>query len=302
MAESAPSEPSPKPTTSIPKLSLLFTSFPKSSSLDAHIAHLNRVLASQSGIDATLLFVGYSLYFISSQIRRFAVDSSLRRSILTKLIALLRRQNVTPNDKAGTSINTSANALADGTKQLGSMCSEVRMFMRLWGTLKVYAGVKANFNAGPRDTMLAVLAWAQLAALTSYLIMEHGFFLATKGVLGKGLIAPQTMAKIFKTSIWVYGAYLGMDYVRLWRVWQVRERERKMQEQGKEKQKAEEVKKEREAQDAAWWRSLQVNMAYSPLCLHWGGVEGAALSDTWVGILGAWAGWIGMKEAWRVAA
>ena len=199
-----------------------------------------------------------------------------------------------------------ANGLADSVKSLGSLCSDVRMFMRLWGLLRIWAGVKAMVAAPPRDPMLRVLGAGQMAAMAAYLGLEHVFYLGGKGVLFRGSLAarPERLGSLFRVAIGVYGAYLGLDYLRLWRLWQVREVERRAEElAGPEKIDDEvrvRVRGEREAQDAAWWRGLQVDMAYSPLVLHWGGVKGVVLGDAGVGLLGGWAGWVGFKEAWRV--
>ncbi|KAI9667144.1 MAG: hypothetical protein M1831_001321 [Alyxoria varia] len=307
---SAPSNPDPKPTTS-PKLlsNLVASTGASATTLDARIAHINRVLATQSGIDSTLLLLGYSLYFVSSQIRRFGVDGTLRRRIVLQLLQFLSPSRASEKSAAAPGVlGPDANAIADSVKSLGSMCSDVRMFMRLWGLLKIYAGVKATIKAPPKDTTLRVLGAGQMTAMAAYLGMEHVFYLGSKGVLFKDSLTakPERLAKLFKVAVGVYGAYLVMDYVRLWRVWQVREVERRLEEvAGPEKIDDEQrvrVLKEREAQDAAWWRGLQVDMAYSPLVLHWGGVQGASLGDAGVGLLGSWAGWVGFKEAWRVTA
>lgn len=298
----APSNASPKPPTSVPALQRIFTS-----PVDSHIAHINRLLSTASGIDSALLFIGYSLTFVSAQFQKASTFPSPRQALVERAYQLVSGKNASTSSKAPSSekYQQSMNSISDSAKTLGGMCSDIRMFMRLWGLFKIYAGAKATYNAPPKDSMLKTLAWAQLASMAAYLSLEHSFYLSTKGVL-KGL-SPERVGGWFKIAIWLFGGYLAMDYARLWRIWQIREQERKMEglaqgEKGSGTEKEEHVVAEREKQDGAWWRSLQVTMAYSPLVLHWGGVQKAALDEAWVGLLGAWAGWVGVKEAWRVTA
>lgn len=292
MATTAPSDPSPKPTTSTKTLTQLLTTPP-----DSLVAHTNRLLSTASGIDSTLLFLGYSLYLTSASLRRLAALPNPRLALLQRLSALLPAAAAPQVKNPDRSYADALARAADSTKAFGALCSEVRMFMRLWGILKIYAAARAARASPPPDAVLRVLGWCQLGLMAGYLALEGPFFLASKGVV-KGFPAERVMGW-FRTSIAIYGAYIVCDYVRLWRVWRVREEERRVEDRGG---KGEVTAREREAQDAAWWRSLQVNMAYSPLCLHWGGVGLGDLGDAGVGLLGAWAGWVGFKEAWRVTA
>ena len=177
---------------------------------------------------------------------------------------------------------------AAGTKIVGGLCSEVRMFIRLFGLLKIWAGMKNAYLNPPKDIVIRLLSWGQLISMGTYLVHENGFYLATKGVL-KGWTA-EKLGSTFRRAIWVFFAYLCMDYARLLRVWQLREQASATSEK--------EEKLELEKQDAAWWRSLKVDLSYSPLCFHWGN-EGGLVSDTVVGLLGASAGFQGFAEAWR---
>lgn len=296
----APSSASPKPPTSIPALQRIFTS-----TADSQVAHINRLLSTASGIDSALLFIGYALTFVSAQFKKASTLPSPRLAIIERTFQLVSGSNSPTIARPASSqdFQKSMSSISDSTKTFGGLCSDVRMFMRLWGLFKIYAGAKATYSAPPKDGTLKALAWAQLASMGAYLGIEHVFYLTTKGVL-KGIPLERALGW-FKIAIWLFGGYLVMDFVKLWHTWQLREHERKMEalvpnEEGGDAER--EAIIQREKQDAAWWRSLQVSMAYSPLCLHWVGIQMAALDDTWVGLLGAWAGWVGIKEAWRVTA
>ena len=294
--------PSPKPSTSIPALERIFTS-----STDSQISHINRLLSTAAGIDSALLLVGYSLYIVSAQLKCAATFPDPRRALVERAYKLVSGNDSSkmPSSSPSKGYQQTLSAIGDSAKTFGGMCSDVRMFMRLWGLFKIYAGAKATYNAPPKDGILKSLAWAQLASIAAYLGLEHCFYLQTKGVLKS--LSTEKAASWFKTGIWMYVGYIVMDYARLWRIWQIRERERKVEglaqgQKGSGTEGEKSTVREREKQDAAWWRSLQVSVAYSPLCLHWAGVEKAALGDASVGLCGAWAGWIGVKEAWRATA
>jgi hypothetical protein len=116
----APTEPSkgdaPVPTTGF--IQSLF-SLPTT---DTRVAHLNKILATSSGVDTTLTVVGYSLYFVASQ--------------LPKLEALQLRARVSPflsnNAPKTAALAASATSplaeLAISTKTLAGMCSDSRAF------------------------------------------------------------------------------------------------------------------------------------------------------------------------------
>lgn len=251
------------------------------SPLDARIAHINRVLSTSSGVDATLCFVGYGLGFVSGQLNNLAA------------IVGPTAEKAAPSAVATYAPSLAANLTdaASSAKIFGGLCSDVRMFMRLWGLLKIWAGAKATYANPPKDLLLRVLAWSQLSSMATYLVLENGFYLGSKGVL-KGW-TPSKLVRTFRLAVWVFLGYIVVDYARLWRVWQLR--------QAKVLGGEKEDKIELARQDAAWWRALQVDLAYSPLCFHWG-LEGWQFTESWAGFLGACAGFVGFREALRVTA
>lgn len=264
-----------------------------SSPTDRTITRLNRILSTSAGVDSTLLLLGYSLTFTSAQLTRLATANI---TSLASTLALRASATLKPGETRIVAAPVPAPtarivALAAQAKVVSGMCSDVRCAMRLWGLLKIWAGAKATYAAPPKDALLRVLAWGQLGAMGAYLVMEHGFYLASKGVL-RGW-SPEKIGRWFRGSIAVFGAYLVLDFVRLARTSNLASKP--LREKSMEEVHADKVK------EAAWWRSLQVDLAYSPLCFQWGMVGGVGMSDAWVGALGAWAGWTGFKEQWRIA-
>jgi len=273
MSASAP-VPAPIPSTS--SLAKIF-----SSPLDDRIAHLNRVLSTASGIDSTLCFVGYGLSFVSVSLNNLRTSQTFR-----KIIA---------QDGKGTATGVAAK-LADAAasaKAAGTMFTDFRTAMRLWGLLRIWAGAKATYLNPPKDGVLKLLAWSQMGSMAAYLAFENTYYLMSKGVL-KG--TPEVMGRRIKAALWVFLAYLVLDFVRLGRVVQVRAAD-------KQKAKSEDVdekalKAQLADQDRAWYRSLQVDLAY--FILTWGWTGTISLPEWSYGLGGMIAGYANFKEALRV--
>ena len=86
--------------------------------------------------------------------------------------------------------------------------------------------------------------------------------------------------------------------MRLWRVWRVREGERR--EAGRmEGEKEEKVKMEDEVR--AWKRGVLVNAAYTPVAMHWASGNGM-LGDGVVGGLMTMVGWVKFRALWAQTA
>lgn len=261
-------------------LTKLFTS-----SFDARIQHLVRILSTASGIDATFCFLGYGLVFTSSQLQLLAelTPASFFEKISDK-----------PTLLAATYKAKLAEAAAS-SKLLGGVCSDVRTFMRLWGLLRIYLGMKAVYLNPPKDTILRTLTWSQLTAMAAYFVYENQVYLASKGVIRS--ITPANIGAKLRLAIWIFAGYIVLDYARLWRVWQLQQPTNSAADEKS-------VVAKREEENRNWYRSLIVDSSYFPLCFHWG-VEGGSLPPKWadivVGFLGACAGFANFREAARAA-
>jgi hypothetical protein len=277
----APTEPSkgdaPVPTTGF--IQSLF-SLPTT---DTRVAHLNKILATSSGVDTTLTLVGYSLYFVASQ--------------LPKLEALQLRARASPflsnnAPKTAALAASAASPLADlvvSTKTLAGMCSDFRAFTRLWGLLGVYTSARKLQSSPPADSVLHGLAWSQTLSLGAYLVYENGYYLAGKGVLRGWSAEKQKLWA--KTSLRIFLAYVLLDWVRLFRTRQLREEK-------KEKEGAVEATK---VEEAAWWRTATIDAAYTPLAMHWSS-ENGILSDGWIGAMMSVVGLVKFRAAWAQTA
>jgi hypothetical protein len=256
------------------------------SKADARITRLSKILSTSGGVDSTLTLVGYSLFFVSSQLSNLQY---LELKILSRLVARNASDSALKHGSA--SIVRLAD-LESSMKLLAGMCSDFRTFTRLWGLLGIYAMVKRNYIDPPKDVILNAVAWTQTFALGSYYVYENGYYLAGKGVL-KGWTAGD-IKKWAKTSLKMFLAYVVLEYVRLYRTRQLLEVKRAKAVSAKDN---DEIEKE----EAVWWRTAVMDIAYTPLGMHWAS-ENGMLSDGWAGALMSMVGLIKFRAAWALTA
>jgi hypothetical protein len=252
------------------------------SKTDKNITRLSKILSTSGGVDATLTLAGYSLFFVSSQL------SNLQK-IELKILGGLFGDNAL---KHGSASIVKLADLESSMKLLAGMCSDFRTFTRLWGLLGIYAMVKRNYIDPPKDAILGAVAWTQTFALGSYYVYENGYYLAGKGVL-KGWTATD-IKKCAKTSLKMFLAYVVLEYVRLYRTRQLLDVKR-----AKAVSLADNAAIEKE--EEVWWRTALMDLAYTPLSMHWAS-ENGMLSDGWVGGLMSLVGIIKVRAAWAQAA
>ena len=263
----------------------IMNSFFKSKT-DARITRLSKILSTSAGVDTTLTLVGYSLLCVSSQL------STLRNVELKILGRPFVKDASTAALTPGSASIIKLADLESSMKLLAGMCSDFRTFTRLWGLLGIYAMVKRNYLDPPKDAILNAMAWTQAGTLGLYYFYENGYYLAGKGGL-KGWTAAD-IKRWAKTSIKMFLAYVLLEYVRLYRSRQLLDVKRAEAVSAKEN---EDVEKE----DAAWFRTAMVGIAFAPLGVHWVSEIGI-MSDGLVGGLMSLIGVIKFRTAWALAA
>lgn len=257
------------------------------STTDARISRLSKILATSSGVDTTLTLVGYSLFFVSSQLPNL---EALQVKVLGRLFARNAPRNALKHGTAPSIVKVAD--LESSLKILAGMCSDFRTFTRLWGLLGVYAMAKKNYLDPPKDAILNAVSWTQTLALGSYYVYENGYYLAGKGVLN-GWTA-DNIKRWAKGSLKMFLAYVLLNYVRLYR-------SRQLLEERRVKAASEEETQDIEREEAVWWRTAVVNLAETPLAMHWAS-ENGILSDGWIGGLMSIVGLIKFRAAWDLTA
>ena len=175
-------------------------------------------------------------------------------------------------------------------RALSDLIADFRIFMRVWGMLGIWNWGSGLWKEPPKDKVLKWIAWMQIGANVAYQYLENGAYLAQHGILGLDA-RKQTRWWVWSSRFWM--AHVALDFGRLWRekmtrgvAWEGEEKESKVQHLKREEK---------------WWREAYVNAAYAPLTLHWS-LEGGAVGEMWVGILGSIAGVVGFREMWRSTA
>ncbi|KFY23060.1 hypothetical protein V493_06124, partial [Pseudogymnoascus sp. VKM F-4281 (FW-2241)] len=218
-----------------------------------------RIIATPSGTDSTLLSIGYSSLAISSLLTRLSPTNPKHTLTARRLAALY------------------------------ALCSDVRMFARLFGLFGIWQWGKSALLAPSADPVERGIVNAQVLVNTVYQVLENGAYLSSKGVLGW---TPETQGKAWMWSSRCWATHTALEFWRLARERQVRKR-------GVVGEKGE--KGEEAVKDLAWKREVWINAGYAPLTIHWS-LEGGIVSPLTVGMLGAFVGAVKMNRLWEATA
>lgn len=286
------------------------------SNTDAFLAHLQRCLATPSGIDTLLLFICYTSRFTGAALTNIS-QSILRRSSPRELIALaftLPDKTAVVVEAAGSPSSAAAALAAQlagvlGTrlKSLGGLASEARTIARLWSLVGMYFWAKKlvlNLAARRRSSsssekggaaattqsessLTTLVGWAQLLSCAAFQVLENGAYLSGRGVLGW---TPAQQGRAYVVGARFLGFYTALELGRLLAEFVAR-RDRDYSAASAEEQ----------AEVDAMRRSLAINMAWAPLTVHWS-LEKGFLTDLVVGAGGCIPGVIQMRKLWRETA
>ncbi|KAI9749853.1 MAG: hypothetical protein M1815_002241 [Lichina confinis] len=270
----------------------------------------DRILSTTAGTDNVLATLNYSLLALLT-----CLDIYSRRRIEHAALAVAEKASgaLLPGETFIAAISEGSYSRIRRTttrlRALTDRISDVRMFLRLWGLLGIWEWASEMWKNPPRDTIVMSITWAQIFASVMYQSLENGAYLAQHGVVDWPS-EKQTRAWIWSSRFWA--AHVALDLGRLWRLNSARQ-QRSVSQSPKSLAAPEDEHVDTEetkdtdiavtrphvhGEDDKWWRQLYVNAAYAPLTLHWS-LEGGAVSDLWIGILGTSAGLVGLKHLWR---
>lgn len=316
---SSSNEPSPsgakKPSLSSPSTKALAARVRALlSSTDANIAHLQRCLATPGGIDTTLLFICYTTRLTGALLTALARRALLRRSARDLLVALVSNSSKTALVLTATSSSQKGPATLTATlarlaallgarlKSLGDLASETRTIARLWALLGMYSWARRlvlqhlDGTSAPSTTasrLATAVSWAQLISCTAFQYLENGAYLSGRGVLGW---TPREQGRAYVVGSRWLAVYTGLEIGKLLAGIVASRRE------ASEKGAASAADDEEAVRAAeAVRRSLAINLAWTPLTLHWA-TEGGFLGDAVVGLGGSIPGVLQMRKLWRETA
>ncbi|KUI64588.1 hypothetical protein VM1G_00634 [Cytospora mali] len=302
-AAAAAARPSPSKTT----LPALLKSLP--SSADAFLSHLQRCLATPSGVDTLLLFICYLSRFTGAALTRLSQALLVRhtaRELVALVFTLPPKTAVILEATGGKSAHPRSAAAAQlaallGKRlaNLGSLASEARTIARLWGLVGMYFWAKRLtlrlFARGPGDgdstststsKLAALVDWVQLITCGAFQVLENGAYLSGRGVLGW---TPAQQGRAYVLGSKWLSVYTALELGRLLA--------ELVAKSGREQEQSEVSAKEKGEMDALR-RSMAINLAWAPLTLHWS-TEKGFLSDLVVGAGGCIPGVLQMRKLWR---
>lgn len=323
---SAAPSPAPKPAP-LPLRALLAAT---PSNVDAFLAHLQRCLATPTGIDTVLQIVCYSSR-LTAAVLTTLVQPALQRSA-SRLMALAAAlpPSATLLFDARTLPSSSVALVLDlarRLKALSSLTSEARTVLRLWGLLSMYFWARqlvlqqqrrrrrsqkqtsgggddddddgSNTNNGNKGVgkLETGVAWSQLATCVAFQALENGAYLASKGVLDW---APATQARLGRWSSRFWGVFVGLELIRLAQESSRRGRRTRADKFAGGKTVAVVEREEREWSDT-WRKTVVRNLAWAPLTVHWG-LEQGLVSELGVGVLASIPSVLQIRDLWRSTA
>ncbi|KAK0264397.1 hypothetical protein B0A54_17930 [Friedmanniomyces endolithicus] len=265
---------------------------------DAHLTHLNRVLASSAGVEALLCTLSYTLLFLHSRLMRLLENRYERLAL-----AFVAKASSPPTGLATLAPpRTRLSELCAGTRALADLIGDFRFFTRLWGLVAIYGTARGNYLAPPGDAVLKTLVWAQVSVSAVFQVLENGAYLAGKGLLrGETWVARGSRWMVLSNRFWL--AHVLVEGLRLLRVRQLRFNEEFGAKGGAGVHSFDggEVKIQSEALRKKWYWDFYANAGWLPLTLHWSFEDESTvpLSDTWIGLFGMIPGIVALREVWQ---
>lgn len=325
----APSKPSSSKHTAA-SLTALLRSVPANA--DPFLQHLQRCLATPGGIDTTLLFLCYTAR-LSSALLHSLSQFLLRRSARDLVAFMFTLPPKTTILFTTTTASSSSSPVVGGgaaaihpvrtlaaqlaalwaarLKNLGSLASEARTIARLWALLGMYfwakrltqdlfstskkdkEGESSKSSGSSNNKLTTLVAWTQLISCTAFQYLENGAYLSSRGVLGW---TPKEQGRAYVVGARWLAVYTGLELGKL-----LAEIVAKRQGHGGEKGGVAAETQEDKARMEAVRRSMVINLAWTPLTLHWS-TEGGFLGDAAIGLGGCIPGFIQMRKLWRETA
>lgn len=241
---------------------------------DEQLSEANIFVKGASDMNAAL--IGYPSLLLSAILRAIGNSSKL------KLILAIIVSNL--NQKTGKDFRKIAKlspliSLADRLKTLYGHTSDIRTFIRMWGSLDYVEWAVSSLKTKNPDKTLRYVDYAQIIACTFYQIFENIAYVGSHGIIS---MTTPIENRLWSISCIFWAIHVQLDFIKFFR--QRHLRKKLESETSPEKLDLDEVK----LNDKEWLRSILVNCCYVPLSIHWS-FETGFLSDFTVGALGTFA-------------
>lgn len=189
-------------------------------------------------------------------------------------------------------------------KNLGSLASEARTIARLWALVGMYFWAKrltlqlvAKTEQGEKEEssttnkkLVALVDWVQFVSCAAFQVLENGAYLSGRGVLGW---TPQQQGRAYVVGSRWLAVYTGLEIGKLLA--------KIMASRRGSAPESEVASEEERVQMEAVRRSMAINLAWTPLTLHWS-TEKGLISDGLIGLGGCIPGIIQMRKLWKETA
>ncbi|KAI7934282.1 hypothetical protein MJO28_017229 [Puccinia striiformis f. sp. tritici] len=243
--------------------------------LQAKMDHLIRLLSTTSGTDKSFMLVQYS--------------------------AIILRQLVSRGkDNKGLVLRLAA---------LSKLLSDARTTYRLWDLISIIQWLRSLNALPPSGSKPVQIERLQVISMLIYYPLEHLYFLASKGVLP---LSSRVINKAALYSCRAWATYTVLHFFHLWEELKLLEPERRrlrvlqaginFDTPRKPDPAISTSLREMEQRRAALLNGLIVNLAYTPLTLHWSLSKGLYGSEMITGICGFIAAVAQLRAGWKASA
>jgi len=240
--------------------------------------HLIRLLSTTSGADKSFMLVQYAAILLRQLLSSSKLPKPNKSHLVTRLAALSK------------------------------LLSDARTTYRLWDLISIIQWLR-SLNSLPRSGSKPVqIERLQVMTMLIYYPLEHVYFLASKGIvpLPAGLI---NRAALYSCRAWA--GYTILHFFHLWEELKRLEPERRRLQalqMGSDKASSPPSSalasslQEMDERRAAVINGLVVNLAYTPLTIHWSLPNGLYNSETITGICGLVAAVAQLRAGWKASA
>lgn len=235
----------PKSIKSIKSPSIPPAAVKTAAHLDAFIVRLNKCLQTPSGIDAVLAIVCYTARLGSVLLNTAAGRALLHEPVYRLAVIFASRPSIrsilvqtSGPSSLKTDAATAALVLAKRMRALGTLLTEARMMLRLWGLVSMYVWARsllkqllakqitaaktqdaekngedgdAVAKADEPSTVETLIGWTQLLTCIGYQVTENYAYLSSKGVLGA---SPAKQSSLYIWSSRSFSVYVAVELAR----------------------------------------------------------------------------------------